>query len=320
MSATRFPRFRRAPVNLRLEVTDRDREILRQVQRHRFLRSSHLVALLGGARQTILRRLQRLYHAGYLERPRAQLDYFNRGGSRTMVYGVGQKGANLLKPESEGSRHQPNWRGKNRDVGRQFLEHALLTTDFMVALEIACRRNGNARLLTGDALSIAGNRLDGRDPFRWEVRLNNRIKLGVIPDQVFALEYTAAGTAKTTRTLYFLEADRGTMPVVRHSLSRSSFHRKMIAYQATSSQGIHRTRLGFNRFRVLTVTSSRSRLKTMLEACRTLERGHGLFLFTDSESLRTTPDLLSMPWTSFGVDVTESLIGTKSPACLLQKC
>lgn len=307
MSPTRLPRFQRSPANGRLELTERDREILRQVRRHRFLRSSHLVELLDGSRQTVLRRLQRLYHGGYLERPRAQLDYFSRGGSRTIVYGLGRKGAKLLKSELEGSGHRPKWRGNNLDVGRLFLEHALFTADVMIALEIACRRASNIRLLTGDDLSIPGREPGEDDPFRWDVRLNNRIKLGVIPDAVFALEVTTAGTTKTTRTIYFLEADRGTMPVVRNSLSRSSIHRKMTAYEATWSQGIHRTRFGFNRFRVLTVTSSRARLKTMLEACRTLERGRGLFLFTDAEALRTSPNLLDMPWVSAPDDAPELL-------------
>lgn len=316
MSPTRLPRFQRAPANVRLELTERDRVIHRQVQRHRFLRSSHVIKLLGGSRQPILRRLQRLYHAGHLERLREQLDYFSRSGSRAIVYGLGRKGTNLLKPQSKGARHTPNWLGKNPDVGRLFLEHALLTADVMVALEIACRRAGQVRLLTGDDLSIPGRDPGKGEPFRWDVRLNSGIKLGVVPDAVFALEFTAAGTTKTTRTLYFLEADRGTMPVVRHSLARSSIHRRMMAYEATSSQGVHRTRFGFNRFRVLTVTSSRARMKTTLEACRTLERGQGLFLFTDAKSLRTAPDLLALSRESARDDVPESLTGTAPrPRC-----
>lgn len=272
------------------------------------------MALLGGSRQTVLRRLQRLYHAGYLERPRAQLDYFSQGGSRTIVYGLGRKGAKLLKSELEGSGYRSKWRRNNRDVGRLFLEHALFTADVMVALEIACRRAGYIRLLTGDDLSIPDREPRTGEPFRWDVRLNDRIKLGVIPDQVFALEFSAAGTAKKTRTLYFLEADRGTMPVVRDSLSLSSFRRKMMAYEATWFQGIHRTRFGFNRFRVLTVTSSPARLKTMLKVCRTLKRGQGLFLFTGAESVRTATNILELSWTSARGDVTESLSSTASQA------
>ena len=56
MSPTRLPRFKRVSSIRAIELTDRDREILIQVHRHRFLRSTQLVALLGGSRQHILRR------------------------------------------------------------------------------------------------------------------------------------------------------------------------------------------------------------------------------------------------------------------------
>ena len=76
MEQFRLPRFRRAPGVPRIELTERDREILQQVHRHRFLRSSHLGQLVPGGRKHLLRRLQLLYHHGYLERPRAQIDYY----------------------------------------------------------------------------------------------------------------------------------------------------------------------------------------------------------------------------------------------------
>ena len=41
-------------------------------------------------------------------------------------------------------------------------------------------------------------------------------KLGVIPDRVFALEY-ADQNGQMQRVYFFLEADRGTMPVVRRN-------------------------------------------------------------------------------------------------------
>jgi hypothetical protein len=52
---------------------------------------------------------------------------------------------------------------------------------------------------------------------------------------------------------FFLEADRGTMPVVRSGLTQTSFYRKLIAYEATWTQKIHQRHLGIHRFRVLTV-------------------------------------------------------------------
>ncbi|TAK95379.1 MAG: DeoR family transcriptional regulator, partial [Verrucomicrobia bacterium] len=75
MQSIRLPRFKRSPDIASMRLTERDREILRHIYRHRFLRTDHLTKLLSGSPQQIRRRLQKLYHHGYLERPRCQIDY-----------------------------------------------------------------------------------------------------------------------------------------------------------------------------------------------------------------------------------------------------
>ena len=64
---------------------------------------------------------------------------------------------------------------------------------------------------------------------------------------------------------------------------------KLIAYEATWTQKIHQRRLGIHRFRVLTVTTVAARVKSLLEACSQLKRGHGLFLFADWTVLEKDP-------------------------------
>ena len=277
-----------------MQLTRRDLEILRQIHRHRFLRSSHITALVGGSAPQLLRRLQSLYHHGYLERPRAQIDYYHRGASRRIVYGLGSKGAALLKRESSPDFREFVWREKNRGIGRLFLEHALLISDVMVSLELACRKSGRVRLLIGGDISIPDATNRQREPFRWKVTLSNRQKLGIIPDQVFALEFMGQPPGRN-RVSFFLEADRSTMPVVRQNLSQTSFYRKLLAYEATWTQGLHRSRFGFHRFRVITVTSSLRRVENLVAACQNLERGHRLFLFADRHSLAQT-DPLAYDW------------------------
>ena len=137
---------------------------------------------------------------------------------------------------------------------------------------------------------------------------------------MFGLELIGSSEkAKPSRAYYFLEADRGTMPVQRQNDSQSSFFRKLLAYEATWTQNLHRSRLGLHRFRVLTVTSTPARVKTLTEACRKLERGQGLFLFTDSESFRNHPDPLALLWCSVGENETESLLDSLSPPRSLLK-
>jgi hypothetical protein len=292
MAFTRLPRFRRASEIGPIQLTQRDREIIRLVHRHRFLRSSHIVGLIGGSQQQLLRRLQRLYHHGFLERPRAQIDYFHRGGSRQIVYGVSNKGTRLLQQEHVLSNLM---RENDRVIGRLFLEHALLTSDVMVGLELACRRDGRVRLLVDDELPLPKAAHEQREPLQWSVTVSNRTKLGVIPDRMFGLEFTNR-PAQRKRAFFFLEADRGTMPVSRVGLTQSSFRRKLLAYEATWKQKLHETRFGLSRFRVLTVTTSAERAKNLASAAAKLERGHGLFLFTDADTFRTHSDVLTLPW------------------------
>ena len=97
------------------------------------------------------------------------------------------------------------------------------------------------------------------------------------------------------------------MPDMRKNLSKSSFYRKLRAYEATWSQSIHQTQFGFNRFRVLTVTTSNERLKSLVTACSKLERGQGLFLFADRTVLEKPGDMFLPVWQS-GKGQTVSLL------------
>jgi hypothetical protein len=288
MKSRRLPRFKRAPAVAPIELTERDCAIIRLVHRHRFLRSSHIIALLGDSPQQVLRRLQLLYHHGFLERPRAQIEYYQEGGSRHIIYGLGTKGASLLKQESGADLRSGV---KPASVGRLFFEHSIFVSDIMVALELACRNAKGVRLLAADELPLPSG--VGRK-FKWRVKLNNRVSLGLIPDRVFAIE--SDEFSHRSPSFFFLEADRGTMPVVRKSLSQSSFYRKLLAYEATWATGLHRSRFGFHRFRVLTVTTSAARVESLVAACSQLKRGHGLFLFADRSALDNLDILFSPIW------------------------
>lgn len=298
MGSSRLPRFQRSPHPAPLRLTDRDHDIIRLVHRHRFIRSHQIVALIGGSPQQVLRRLQLLYHHGYLERPRAQIDSYHKGGSRHIAYGVGNKGGKL----SGSPRRPTSWGEKNRAIGRMFLEHALLVSDVMATIELACRKAG-IRFLHDHELLPA----DLLRPLRWKVNVGNHTKLSVVPDRVFAIEYPNAA-AKPQRAYFFLEADRGTMPVQRKSLTQSSFHRKLLAYEATWSQAFHKSKFGFSRFRVVTVTTSAARVQSLLNVCTELKRGRGLFLFADKSMFDAPDSILLSVWKSGQQGMMSSLL------------
>ncbi len=281
------PRFERSPTALGLQLTPRDFDILRHVARHRFLNSKQIGLLVGGSRQHILRRLQRLFHHGYLDRPRAQVRYFSEEGSQPLVYALGNSGARVL---TDATRKRPRY--DNRNVKQLYLQHTLLVADVMLAFEQSCRAPGAPRLLLEEDLAPG---VSPSAAFHWAASVSQgkaRKRVGIVPDRTVALESPATGQ----RVLYFIEADRATMPVTRRSLNQSSLSRKLLAYEATWAQGIHRERFKCDRFRVLTVSTSPARVANLIKVCNALTRGRGLFLFTDTVALEANGDIFTHPW------------------------
>lgn len=263
MSATkRHARFDREALPP-LRLTERDFGILRAVHRHRLLSSRHLASLAGGSPQRVLRRLQSLFHHGYLDRPRAQLDWYTKG-SKPMVYALGRKGAKAIG--GPGSR----WTAKNRQLGRSFLDHTLAVADALVNIELACKEAGGPKFVPEEELraSLPGDVRPGGHPFRMRVSFRYRGRretLGVIPDAVFALRYADRPPGQEA-AYFFLEVDRGTMPVARKNLLRTSLARKYLAYHAAWKQGLHARLFGFPNFRVLMVTRTEPRRRNLERA------------------------------------------------------
>jgi hypothetical protein len=89
--------------------------------------------------------------------------------------------------------------------------------------------------------------------------------------------------------------------MMRSHPRQTSFHQKILAYLAGAGSGnLHGKRLGIGNFRVLTVTTSRVRMETMIAAVKLATKGQGSnqFLFTDRASVLACPDILKLEWVS----------------------
>ena len=115
----------------------------------------------------------------------------------------------------------------------------------------------------------------------------------MIPDRVFGVR-RKSNPGETV--WYFLEADRATMPVERHSLKQTSFARKLLAYHETWRQGVLKS--SFPRFRILTVTTTPQRVQNLIEAGRSFShgKGSGLFLFTHLDVFKEKKNALELEW------------------------
>lgn len=299
----RKPRYRRAQAN-NCRLQDRDTNIIRHVYKHRFLTSEHINALLRGSDQGILRRLHLLYHNGYLDRPPEQIRPYQKG-SDPMVYGLGNKGADLLA-DLDIPRGKVDWTSKNREVKKVFLEHTLMVAHFMVCLQVACDKQGDIRLIEPEEVlkeSPAG-RGDYINPFSWRVQTKKHhqgsirdLQFNLIPDKVFGLHFVKDPPGKN-KAYFFLEADRGTMPIQRSNFFRTSFFKKMIGYWASWREDLFKKTFGFKNARVLTITTSEDRIKSMIQSGKEVdERGAGSKMF------------LFAPATAFGLAHSQNTFG-----------
>ena len=289
VAPTRRPRFRRASEPPAFRLTDDDVEIVRQLARHRFLRSTHIAALVGRSLDRTNDRLSRLFHSGYIDRPRAQLDYYPTAGSAPIAYALADRGARLLIERDGVDFANVEWSRKNRQAGRPFIEHQLEIVDFYVALQRATQARPGLRLIHPAEMvaTFPDQTFSERNPFALRVTLSDRGTLhdiGLVPDLVFGLMFPDG-----SRHSFVVEIDRGTMPIARSDIRQTSFERKMRAYLTAYAAKQHVKHFGWQTFRVLTVTTDQHRARSMKEALRQLHISHSpgasLFFFATRAEL-----------------------------------
>jgi hypothetical protein len=299
----RRPRFQRVETPPPFRVTARDIAIVHAVARFRFLTSTQIIHLTGGSAQQILRRLQLLFHHGFLDRPKIQsalLAHVLDLGNQPFAYGLGQSGANLLAAQGIPIRDDIDWATKNKRAVALFLAHTIDTAESVIAFELACREHEALELIDHhDLLPDFPEETRGDEtPFQAHVRIKiegKRSQIGIVPDRLFSL---ARGLR--TRSDFALECDRGTMDIkAKKLIGKSSYRKKLIAYYQLWKDDLHTKRWGFNAFRVLTITSSEKRMQNMIAVQREIvgEQGSNLFLFTTPERLKDKSPLADV-WVS----------------------
>ncbi len=147
-----------------------------------------------------------------------------------MVYALADRGAQLLRERGEIGLSGIDWGRKNLEAGRPFIEHQLEIADFEVAAQLSAERSGyhyaNAEDIVSKSLAAAG--LYRGNPFAFGVTVSHqgaRHEIGLVPDIAFAIE-----SKKGAQRNFFVEIDRGTMPITRADFSQTSIERKLRSY------------------------------------------------------------------------------------------
>lgn len=317
----RRSRMRRVATYKRLQITERDVEVLRLLGRYRYLRSSHLHALAGGrSHKRFIERLGHLYHeGGYVDRPSHQWQAIN---ARYMpaVYELGDAGERLLAGLGTADRPLSPLLRKGRHGAIRQYRHDLMICDILACIEIGIRANRSLRLVSWpeilgspkmpEATRTAANPFALLASIAYTCPRTNateRWDKPLVPDAIFGIEYSS--DARKTYRFFALEADRNTEPVVRANLLQTSYLRKLLQYREVAAQRTYLTRFGLPNLLVLTVTTNEQHLQNIMELAGTLAGGAGSpsFLFKTMPSLDSlerapvpTPEILTVPWQRAG--------------------
>jgi len=287
------PRFRSDET---FRITPRVLSILDAVARYSVLSADQIARLDGGSRQKISRILKRTVEHKLLRRadtgPTPLLSNFF--DQRPRAYCITQKGLRALTATGMPVNASP----KRSNV---LLAHEIETAEAMFFVNAAVAAHGAIRLI--DQPDLINLMPAATQALRKPLRLNAEVHPRDFPHLRSLLkEPTDIGT-ETDRLFalalpdhrgwsFALELDRGTEDVTARRLrGRATYFRKLLGYYNSWSQGKHLEQWGevCRSFRVLTVTTSDTRINNMIAAQVEISRGTaaGLFLYTTQERLHT---------------------------------
>jgi len=271
-----LPRHKRVENPPRIQLTERDVQVILAVYDYRALQRDQIERLFFPSKNTANDRLSRLYQHRFLERRWLKIAYGE--GMGQAIYLLAERGADVVAEQLGIDRGAVDWKEGRNKVGSPFLEHALMVNDVRIAFNLAAQQAGYTidKWIKEDELKAA------KEYVYLTTASGARRKVAVIPDAYFVLNLG------DKRAHFFLEVDRAT-----EANKRWGF--KVQAYKAYTESGRYTERYGTRSLRVLTVTTGEKRLVNLKRA--TEEAGGGqMFWFSTFEEAKPDKILRTPIW------------------------
>jgi len=223
---------------MELQLTPRDIETFKALNRVRYGRANFLHRLVGGSKQNVHRRFGVLYRAGFLGRPDQQRQSWNaRYAPR--VYELTPKGRKTLQDLGVSIN---TW-----TATRQFW-HQLMVADILLSFEAVAKMAGLPFRMNRDIL--------GDKPLKLPCFIEwgtQKASKPIEPDALFSIG-----------DIYFLlEADRNTENLLIHNHELNSYLRKLLCYRDIVFNKTAEKVWGIPQPFVLTVTTSSPHLENI---------------------------------------------------------
>lgn len=253
-------KYAREPKRVSFQVTDRDLEILRALNRYRYMRTGQVHQLLfsdNGTMQSARRRLRNLYHHRFIARAQPYVQVGKPAPE--IAYFLDRKGREVLRSEGEIVRY---WR-KGSEVKYQFLEHAIAVSEFRLKLEKAVTAQDHLKLdrfIPDFQMRDEAERFVGKKRYllyREAVHPALRKSFVIHPDALIIL--SAERDGKTASRMLCLEVDRSTQGLEK-------IRDKLTGYHLAHEQGLFRQFGEFRDFVVLFQAPGTKRAQSIFEA------------------------------------------------------
>ncbi len=241
-------------------LTQRDLEVVLDLYKYRYLKTSQIQQLYFPSLQTANRRMRSLIDQKLVK-------HFSVPNVAERIYHISQRGASLVANQLGVTAEDLNW-SKNTRAPKDyyFMQHFLGINQFRIDLNQACQ-NSPVELLGFIPEYFGSKHLSGRitkhiKDFVFDAR-NPRDKITHTPDAVFALQ------RDDKPALFFLEIDRGTEVLTNPYKGFLKMSRYYINYAKERKFKSYEQEFNCSQlhlFRLLIITTSEQRLNNMRQA------------------------------------------------------
>ncbi len=254
-----------------MRFQDRDRQLLHAIYRHRYLSTRHIRDLLfpGKSIQSATARLSKLWRSRLVHKNRLLKDGFGT----QVLYSLAKRGAEIVADDFA-LKHLPPCTHTQNKRGFGYLEHQLVVTDILIALQ-AKQFDPNQPLLVG---------------FERETRLRQKLSAYQARQDLKGATSLVSDGAFTLFCHHWANPQTFHLEVVRARVSggNKTLLQKMKQYAHLNRSRYFQHAFGHNHVRaVLFVTTTEKRARHFQQLASQLPYGHNLFWFGSYEQTKS---------------------------------